>query len=153
MKRIWPFVYAVCAPLCVYGGFLGGRHELDASEAGWLAIALGFVMFSITPLGLFGYGILHSKKAAMQRPSFDRHPFGWWSDVLQPLRVSVLASVLKTVGMLIAFGAGRGQSQMTVWMWVALSAGIVIGEQLVYRVYKARIAPQPAASAQFANLS
>ena len=153
MKRIWPFVYAVSAPLCVYGGFLGPRRELNASDAGWMMIAIVFVMFSIMPLGLFGYAILHSKKSAMPRPSFDRHPFGWWSDVLQPLRVSVLCAVLKTFGVLMAFGAGRGQSEMTVWMWVALSAGIVIGERLVYRVYKARIAPHPEARSQAATLS
>lgn len=153
MKRIWPFIYAVSAPLCVYGGFLGSRHEVNDSDAGWVMIAFVFVMFSILPLGWFGYAILHSKKSTMPRPSFDRHPFGWWSDVLQALRVSVLLTVLKTVGVLIAFGAGRGQSDITVCMWVALSAGIVIGERLVYRIYKARIAPHPEACAQAATLS
>lgn len=152
MKRVWPFIYATGAPLCVFGGFLGPRHLPASSNIDWLGITVGFVMMLIAPLASFTYGIHFSKKTTLPRPSFDRHPFIWW-DVLQSLRVDVSIGVLQTLGAVIAFLAGKGQPRMFIYAYVAVSIGILIGERLVYRVYKAKIAPHPRSSAQPAPLS
>jgi hypothetical protein len=140
MKQIWPFIYLLGGSLCFYGGFIGPRHAQVSENIDLLAIMGGFVLTLVAPLALFAYGIHFSKKAVMPRPSFDRHCFGWWTDTLQPLRVSVLVSVLKTLGALTAVLMGGGQSQKLVHVYVACSIGIVIGERLVYWVYKKRIA-------------
>jgi hypothetical protein len=153
MKSVWPVIYLVGGLYCVYGGFVGPLQLLSYSDIDWVAITVGFVMTLIMPLGLFAYAAHYSKKATMQQPSFDRHPFGWWTDVLQPLRVSVLGTVLQTFGFLMAFFSGGGEPPMVIYLSVTLSTGIVLGERLVYRVYKARIAPHRRPSAQPAPLS
>jgi hypothetical protein len=72
------------------------------------------------------------------RPSLDRHPFGWWRDTLQPLRISVIGACLYFLGAYFALPHTDRRGVMLLWFYPALAAGLFIGERIV--LYRERIA-------------
>jgi hypothetical protein len=144
MKQFWPIVYVSSIPFCIYGGFAAMRHSSNTTNIDWVLIAIVLVMMTSLPLGLFAYGINYSKKEKMERPSLDRHCFGWWTDTLQPLRVSVLGTAFYTLGTLAAYPGAAEQARMLIFLYVATTIGITIGERLVYSIYDSKIVQREA---------
>ncbi|WAC18905.1 hypothetical protein OVA24_16865 [Luteolibacter sp. SL250] len=140
MPKLWPWIYAMLIPVCCHAGY---RIVRDAggmpSGVHWVEVAVAFVAVTIAPLLLVAYGFLHSRKERMRRPSWDRHPFGWWTDTLQPLRVSVVSGLAYAAGAASALPAADEKGRMTFFLLAAIATGMAIGERLVYVVYRGRI--------------
>ena len=68
-----------------------------------------------------------------RRPSLDRHPFGWWRDPLQAGRVTLVATALWSAGAVCALPRADHRGTMIFWVLVAWSAGMFIGERIVFR--------------------
>lgn len=140
MAKLWPWIYAVLMPLCGYGGY---RMVRDAGEmpsgVNPAAVAVAFVASTIAPLLLVAYGFSYSRKDKMRRPSWDRHPFGWWTDTFQPLRVSMVFCLAYAAGAALALTAAVEKGRMSFFLLAAIATGIFIGERLVYVIYRRRI--------------
>ena len=97
--NIWKTLYAIFVPLTLYGGYMGLRPEHTAdTNADWILVAVAFFMFSLFPLGAVAFGFAYSKKEYFERPSYDRSPFRWWTDTLQPLRITFVYLALDLIG-------------------------------------------------------
>jgi hypothetical protein len=143
MKQLWPIFYTAGSVLFFCAGCVG--PDDGSSIIDWVIISVAFLTMSVAPLGLFAFGVNHSKKRRMPRPSMDRHCFGWWTDTLQPLRVSVLGTALYTLGAVVAQGQPEGQAGMQIYLLVATTIGMAIGERLVYFFFDNRIERRKAA--------
>ena len=88
MRKIWPFIYLVGAVFHVIGGYRSLSPEQTAqTNADWIFVSITFVMTSLFPLGVMAYSRRRGVEI-FRKPSLDRAPLGWWTDTLQPIRVS-----------------------------------------------------------------
>ena len=140
MRRLWPFIYValfVSTAVGVYESL--APKETAHTNSDWIFVSITFVLTCLFPLGAMSY----SRGIGVQqfrRPSLDRHPFGWWRDTLQPLRMSVISAALYFVGSCLALPHTDHRGLMIFWFYAALTLGLFIGERIVYVVYRERIA-------------
>lgn len=133
-------IYALLIPLAIFSGYRELRPEATArTNADWIFVTVTFVGCSIFPLGAVAYGFKYSNKKTMQRPTWDRHPIGWWTDTLQPLRFSLIYMTLFALGAFFALPGADERGRMLFLSLVAIPAGLFVGERLVYAVYRKRI--------------
>ena len=137
--NLWRCLHAILILGAIPGGYHGVRWPRGSVTLGWFPVALGFVIFSIAPLLLVAYGFLHSRKETIRRPTWDRNCFRWWTDTLQPLRLSVVLCLAQAVGGAFALHAAGERGRMWFHVLAAIAAGIFIGERLVYAIYRRRI--------------
>jgi hypothetical protein len=140
MRHVWRFIYLGSLPLCILGGYRSLAPDQTANtNADWIFVTLAFVGMCLFPLGAMAY----SRRIGVEvfrRPSFDRHPIGWWRDTLQPLRVSLISTALLFVGSCFALPHADHKGIMMFWFYAALTLGLFIGERIIYRIYAKRIA-------------
>ena len=139
-QRLWAAIYIIGAALALWGGYQSlSPEETAQTNSDWIFVSITFVLTCLFPLGAMAYsrGIgVHE----FRRPSLDRHPFSWWRDTLQPLRISVVSAALYFLGALFALPHTDHRGLMILWFYAALALGLFIGERLVYVVHRARIA-------------
>ena len=139
-RSLWLTIYSIAAILTLWGGY----RSLDPAQtartnADWIFVSITFVLTCLFPLGAMAY----SRSIGVQefrRPSLDRHPFGWWHDTLQPLRASLVAAVLYLVGACFALPHTDARGVMILWFYAASALGLLMGERLVYVIFRTRIA-------------
>jgi|ERR1051325_299340 hypothetical protein len=139
-RRVWLSIYIIGAVFTLWGGYKSLAPEQTAkTNSDWVFVSITFVLTCLFPLGAIAYSRLIGVQQ-FRPPSFDRHPLGWWRDTLQPLRVSVVGAVLYFIGACIALPHTDQRGVMLFWFYAALAVGLLIGERLVYIVYRERIA-------------
>ena len=140
MHRIWPFIYLAGAILCVIGGYGSlAPAQTAGTNADWIFITITLVSTSLFPLGAMAFSRLRGVET-FRRPSLVRHPLGWWSDTLQPLRVTLASMACYLVGASFALPHTDHKGVMLFLFYAAFVVGIFIGERIVYRVYAKRVA-------------
>jgi hypothetical protein len=139
MRRFWIAVNLAVIGSAFYGGFeeAGPDHHLN-TNADWIFITLSFILTALFPFGAMYYS-RSIGVAEWKRPSFDRNPLRWWTDPLQPLRISILAMCTYTLGATAALPHTDKQGVMLFWWNVAILAGLTLGERFVYWWFKAQI--------------
>ena len=106
MRKIWPFIYLVGAVLCVIGGYGSlAPAQTAGTNADWIFITITLVTTSLFPLGAMAFSRLRGVET-FRRPSLVRHPLGWWSDTLQPLRVTLASMSCYLVARVLHFRNG-----------------------------------------------
>ena len=140
MSKIWPFIYLAGAVLCVITGYgsLSPQSTAD-TNADWIFVSITFVLTILFPLGAMGFSRLRGVET-FRKPSLDRQPLGWWSDTLQPLRVSWVCMALIALGSCFALPRTDHKGVMLFLFYTAMAGGLFIGERIVYRVYAKRVA-------------
>lgn len=140
MKKAWPTIYAVLIPVIIALGYTSLSPERTAgTDVDWILVSIVFVVLVFFPLGAVAYGFSHSKKETLQRPTWDRPPIGWWTDTLQPLRVTLAYLILFAIGETFALADADEKGRMMFFLFVAMAAGLFIGERLVYAFYAKKI--------------
>ncbi len=138
--KIWRVVYAALAPIAVYSGYREMSPEATAgTNTDWVFVTITFVLMSVFPVAALAYGLRHSNKQKMERPTWDRHPLGWWTDTLQPLRFSLVYTSLYALGAAFGLPGADEKGRMMFFFFVAMSAGLFAGEKLAYAIYRGRI--------------
>jgi hypothetical protein len=139
-RRLWLTIYCIAAILTLWSGYRGLEPAQTArTNADWIFVSITFVLTCLFPLSAMAY----SRSIGVQefrRPSLDRHPFGWWRDTLQPLRASLVAAALSFVGACFALPRADARGVMILWFYAASALGLLIGERLVYVIFRKRIA-------------
>jgi len=145
VPRFWRFIYAVSFFLSLIQGYrsvLPG--QVKDTDAEWFLVPLAFLGGLILPLFFMAYS--RYRRGAVEvyrRPTFDRWPLGWWNDTLQPIRLTLIGSVLQVIGAVLALPRVDQRGAMVFGMYAALAVGLTLGERLVYRVFTDRIAAAP----------
>ena len=141
MKKAWPTIYAALIPVIIALGYTSLSPERTArTDVDWTLVSITFVVLLFFPLGAVAYGFSHSKKEALQKPTWDRPPLGWWTDTLQPLRVTLAYMILFAIGQTFALPNTDEKGRMMFFLFVAMSGGLFIGERFVYAFYRKKIA-------------
>jgi hypothetical protein len=140
MRHLWPIIYYTLFVLTAIGGYESlTPKETAHTNSDWIFVSITFVMTCLFPLGAMSY----SRAIGVQefrRPTLDRHPFGWWRDTLQPLRMCVIGAALYFIGACFALPHTDHRGVMLFWFYAALTLGLFIGERIIYVVYRDRIA-------------
>lgn len=96
------------------------------------AFALGTVEFSIR-----GW-----KVSRFARPSWNRIPFNWWGDPLQSLFITTCIMGAMAVGGATQYPAFGSIGFWMLGVYSSFAIGLLVGQILVYRVYRERIVLQ-----------
>jgi len=140
MHKVWRFIYLIGAVACVIGGYVSLSPERTANtNADWIFVAITFVLTGLFPLGAMAYSRSRGVET-FRKPSLDRAPHGWWTDTLQPIRVSWVCMALFWFGSCLAIPRTDHKGVMVFWFYTAAVSGLFIGERVVYLVYRKRVA-------------
>lgn len=141
MRKVWPYMYLMGIVLAISGGYRTLSPANTAqTNADWIFVAITFVTSAIFPLGAMAYSRRRWKIETFRRPSLDRHPIGWWTDTLQPIRVSWVCMASFCLGSCFALPKTDRKGLMLFCFYAAMATGMFIGERIVYSVYANRIA-------------
>ena len=139
MRRVWHTVFiGLVATLHLWVGYHEMKpQQLARTNPDGLFCALVLVTTSLIPLGTVWMS--GGKQLTLRRPSWRRFSLEWQND---PLQYFFLISFF--AGCLVVGAAFQlpGTSETGLWMFmffICLFFGSVIGQLLVYRVYRERI--------------
>jgi hypothetical protein len=90
-------------------------------------------------LGTVRYSVRVCNVDRLRRPSLDRNPLNWWYDPLQSLFITTCNIAAMAVGSLLHEPTGSSVALWMVAMYFCTTFGLVIGQALVYRVYRERV--------------
>jgi hypothetical protein len=139
LKTIWTALNISLLALSMRQGYASLAPEKlrhvnpDAVLCGVILLTLPF--FS---LGTVRYSVRRWNVGQLRRPSIDRNPLNWWFDPLQSLFISTCSGAAMAVGSLLH----RPNGSIACWMaatYFCFTFGLVIGQVLVYRVYRGRV--------------
>ena len=104
----------------------------------WPFILEGFVIFCFVPLLIITLRNRFGFETFFRRPSIDRTPFNR-RDILQAFRLFWVTGALMSLGACLALRYADHNGVMMFWSTAIGSAGLFIGERIVYLVYAKRI--------------
>ena len=143
MKPIWYIVNVGLVTLGLRGGYVSLQPErLRHTNPDLTFCVIILVTVPLVALGSVGYSVLRWKRGnQLSRPSWDRNPLNWWGDPLQSLFISTCIMTAMAVGSALRRPAVGSVAFWTFGMYVCFAIGLILGQALVYRVYREQIAP------------
>jgi hypothetical protein len=140
MQRIWKYIYLCWAALCIVSGYRNLAPERTTHfYMPWSFIVVSFFFFCVMPLAITALRHRFGIETVFCRPSLDRTPFSK-RDILQVFRLFSVSSALMAVGACFALPNADHSGVRMFWSGVAMSAGLFMGERIVYLVYAKKIA-------------
>lgn len=142
MKLIWYMVNVGLVALGLWSGYVSLEpQKLRHTNPDAIACVAILVTMPLFALLSVGYSVRRWKRDKLARPSWDRNPVNWWGDPLQSLFISTCIMAATAIG-----GALRRPTVGSVAFWmfgvyVCFAIGLLVGQVLVYRVYREQIAP------------
>lgn len=137
--KFWPRFYLVGSILAIIGSYFAAIYRgAQLFTPNWTFVAFAFIALCLFPL----WAMIYCQRKGVEKfrkPSLDRHPFARFSDMLQALRVMLVGSILNLIGLLAALPKSDHQGVMIFWSYIAGTAGLIIGERLIYLIYAKRI--------------
>jgi len=133
--RIWLVFNVILTALSVWTGYaemspaMGERSNADLIFC--VAIIVSIPVFAICTVH---FSTVHD----LRKPSWDRFPLNWWGDPLQTLFISTLSALGLVVGSLFRFGTSGIIEVQLAATYVSILVGLVIGQMIVYAVYRSR---------------
>jgi hypothetical protein len=139
LKTIWTVLNISLLALFMRQGYASLAPELlrhvNPDAVYCSVILLTLPLFS---LGTVSYSVRRWNVQRLRRPSIDRNPLNWWFDPLQSLFMSTCCMAAMGVGSLLH----RATGSVAFWLvatYFCAFFGLVIGQVLVYRVYRDRV--------------
>ena len=142
MKQIWYIVNVGLVTLGLRGGYVSLEPErLRHTNPDLILCVIILVMMPLFALGSVGYSVRRWKGAnRLSRPSWDRNPLNWWGDPLQSLFISTCIIATTAIGSALRRPAVGSVAFWTFGMYVCFAIGLIVGQALVYRIYREQIA-------------
>jgi hypothetical protein len=132
MRRIWPIIYFVGAISAVYTGYSELQPNNTAkTNADWIFVTVSFVTMLALPMLSVAFA-RHRGVEEFRRPSFTRSPLGWWSDTLQPIRLTLIGLLCSASGAAVALPNTNAQGVMLFWWLLSMSLGLLVGARIAY---------------------
>jgi hypothetical protein len=138
-KAIWTVLNISLFALSVRQGYVSLAPE-QLRHVNPDAVFCGIILLTLPlfSLGTVGYSVRRWNVEKLRRPSIDRNPVNWWFDPLQSLFITTCNIAAMGVGSLLH----RATGTVAFWMvstYFCAFFGLVIGQVLVYRVYRNRV--------------
>ena len=105
------------------------------------AIFCGLILL-VTPLFAIwsvSYSIRRWNHNRLARPSLRRNPLNWWHDPLQSLFISTCVMAAMAIGSVARRPTIGSVGFWTVAVYTCFAFGLLIGQILVYRIYRKNI--------------
>jgi hypothetical protein len=150
--KIWPVIYSVLfVAILVASHEATWPHPQKPTNADWIFISISFfTLWGFCPLAV-AYGFNRSRKEFLEKPTWTRHPLGWWTDTLQCIRISLVFSLATVLGAATGLSRADEQGKM-IFLWhVSITLGLFLGEKTTYWIYRKKII-EPADPANLASL-
>jgi len=96
----------------------------------------------VTPLFALwsvNYSIRRWNHSRLARPSLSRNPLNWWHDPLQSLFISTRVAVSSAIGSALRLPTIGSVGFWMVAAYTSLAIGLLVGQILVYRIYRENI--------------
>jgi hypothetical protein len=139
LKVVWFLVNISLVALSVRQGYASLAPE-QLRHVNPDAVVCSAILLTLPLFALFTvhYSVRRCNVGKLRRPSFDRNPLNWWYDPLQSLFISTCNVAAMAVGGLLH----RPSGSVAFWMvasYFCFTFGLLIGQMLVYRVYRDRV--------------
>ena len=138
-KSVWLVVNVGLIALSARQGYMSvGPEQLRHVNPDAVLCSLLLVILPLFVWGTVGYSVRQWKVEKLRRPTFDRNPLNWWFDPLQALFITTCNMAAMAVGGLLRGATGS----VAFWMvasYFCFFVGLVVGQILVYRIYRERI--------------
>jgi len=132
-QKLWKCLYAGAGVLCLVSGTISlSPSKTAGTNADWFLVALALLAGFALPIGSVWFAKMNGVNVFPQA-SLDRHPFRWWSDPLQSIRVTLLAHVSWLSGALFSLPQADHRGVMIFWTLAALTGGLYSGERVALR--------------------
>ena len=139
LKIIWFVLNISLLALSVRQGYASlAPEQLRHVNPDAVFCSLILLTLPLFALGTVGYSVRRWNVEKLRRPSLDRNPLNWWFDPLQSLFITTCNIAAMGVGSLLR----RATGSVAYWMvatYFCAFFGLVIGQVLVYRVYRDRV--------------
>lgn len=133
MNLLWPILYAIGAAGAFYRGYLVVKNPGGTNtNADWFFITASSIVTFFLPIIWVSLARRRGVRT-FRKPSIDRPPFGWWTDTLQPIRVTLIGLACNAIGSVTAISAATDKTRMLIWWFLAMTTSLFIGERVVYR--------------------
>jgi hypothetical protein len=140
MKKIWYVINIALVALALPSGYnsLSPEKLRNTNPDAILCcvILLGTPLFALLAVG---FSIQGWKQNNLARPSFDRNPLNWWGDPLQSLFTSTCITVSTAIGSALRHPTIGSVGFWTLAVYVCFALGLLVGQVLVYRIYRTNI--------------
>jgi hypothetical protein len=142
MRYFWIVLNSTLVALAFLDGYKSMapdklRHTNPDSVA-CLSILLMMPLFAILSVS---YSIRRWKAAPLSRPSWSRNPLKWSRDPLQSLFISTCLMAATAIGGAVKHPALGSVGFWTLGVYCSFAIGLIVGQILVYRIFRQRIAP------------
>ena len=139
LKTIWSVLNVCLFGLSVWQGYASlAPEQLRHVNPDAVFCSLILLTLPLFALGTVGYSVRRWNVQKLRRPSLDRNPLNWWFDPLQSLFITTCNMAAMGVGSLLRQATGSVAFWMVATYFCAF-LGLVIGQVLVYRVYRDRV--------------
>lgn len=142
MKYLWIILNSTLVALAFLGGYNSMtpdrlRHT-NPDLVACVSILLAMPLFAVW---IVRYSIRRWKKDQLRRPSWSRNPLNWWGDPLQSLFVSTCIMGAMAIGSAVQHPVFGSVGFWTLGVYCCFTIGLLVGQILVYRIFRQRIAP------------
>ena len=141
-KNLWTFLNFNLVGLGLLGGYNSmSPQRLSHTNPDPILCLVALLMMPLFTFGSVAYSIRRWKREALNRPSWTRNPFNWWGDPLQSLFVFTCIVGAMSVGSAVRHPAFGSVGFWMLGVYCCITIGLLLGQILVYRIYRERIAP------------
>ncbi|SRR6266403_3798518 len=141
MKYFWIILNLMLVALGFWGGYKSMApdrlNHTNADAVACLVILLAMPLFAVMSVG---YSIRRWKSDQLSRPSWSRIPLNWWRDPLQSLSIMMCIMAAMAIGAALQHPALGSVGFWTLGVYACFAIGLFVGQILVYRIYRQRIA-------------
>jgi hypothetical protein len=141
MKYFWIACNSVGVASALWGGYVSMAPETlrrtNPDPVLCVIILLVMPIFAVVKVPL---SLRRWKTDLLRRPSWNRNPLNWWSDPLQSLFVFTCVMGATAIGSAVRHPAFGSVGFWTLGVYCCFTIGTLIGQILVYRIYRDRIA-------------
>lgn len=135
--RVWIVFNTVLIPVCIWTGYAEMTPSILQRTNPDTILCISILV--LIPIFVIGAVSLATDKS-LRMPAWNRFPLNWGGDPLQALFIMTLCTLAAVVGSLFRLGSSGADGVWTVAAHASLLLGLLIGQGIVYGVYRDRIA-------------
>jgi hypothetical protein len=140
MQRYWPILYITMFILAAMGGAGAFGQNFEKTNVDWVFIAISFFSLLAFPPLIVSFALGRNPKVLLRASFWRGFRGGWRVDPLQLLRVSILLLGGLVLGSLRSLPEASPQSNMLMLWQAGMLLGLVLGERIVYVLFRSKIA-------------
>jgi hypothetical protein len=140
MKNVWYVINIALVALALPAGYNSlSSQKLRTTNPDAILCGVILLVMPLFAIGSVGYSIRRWNHSRLARPSLSRNPLNWWHDPLQSLFISTCIMVSMAIGSALRCPTIGSVGFRTLAVYVCFALGLLVGQILVYRLYRENI--------------